>query len=294
MKRKWHKGQYGVESLDVESEFVPRQYRSKVVGLRQFGVPYVPVVGMSSFQKYEEPSSWHVHAGCVEFILCTAGTCVYESGESRFRLKPGMMFVSREDEGHRQLDCPKGFSMMFLHFQCTSGRHIRWFDERFRAIPRLFACSRSVAVRFTNIFTLAESRRQGDDLQIRLLVEVQSLLLAILDSAVTNVKRAVPDFVDVVARRMKECPMHNYSLDELAVEGGMSKTTFITLFKASLGNSPHSYLLGCRVEAAKRLLRKGVAVKDVAERLGFSSARVLSRTFKNFEGVPPAEWLARR
>ena len=293
MKRKWHKGRYGVESLDAASEFVPRKYKSRIIDLRRLGVPYVPVIGQASFRVQEEPSPWHVHRGCVEFVLCTAGTCVYESAGRRYRLKPGMMFVSRAEDEHRQLDCPKGFSRMHLHFQPSAGASVKWFEEEFKALPRLFACSPSVASRFGAIFAHAESQRSAVERKVRLQVETQALFLAILDSAAVQAKRTVSGFVDVVARRMRGNPSGSYPLDELASEGGLSKASFISQFKAALGNSPHSYLLFCRVEASKRLLKKRVPFKDVADMLGFSSPRVFSRTFKNFEGLTPSDWLKR-
>ncbi len=253
----------------------------------------MPVIGQVSFRVHEEPAPWHVHQGCIEFVLCTAGTCVYESAGRRYRLKPGMMFVSRADDEHRQLDCPKGFSMTYLHFRPSAGASVKWFEEEFKALPRLFACSPSVASRFGAIFAHAESQRSAVERKVRLQVETQALFLAILDSAAVRMKKPVSGFVDVVTQRMRADPSKSYPLDELAAAGGLSKASFISQFKAALGNSPHSFLLLCRVEASKGLLKKRVPVKDVSEMLGFSSPRVFLRTFKNFEGLTPSDWLKR-
>lgn len=73
MKRKWYKGQFGIETLTPTSEFLPRQYRTRLIDLRKFGVPTVPVIGQTSYRHIDNPSCWHVHEGCVELIYCTAG-----------------------------------------------------------------------------------------------------------------------------------------------------------------------------------------------------------------------------
>ena len=83
MKRKWHKDLFGIETLAPSSEFLPRKYKVRVVDLRKFGVPTVPVVGQTSYRRLDEPSGWHVHEGCIELIYCSAGACEYESRGNR-------------------------------------------------------------------------------------------------------------------------------------------------------------------------------------------------------------------
>ena len=43
---------------------------------------------------------------------------------------------------------------------------------------------------------------------------------------------------------------------------------------------------------SKRLLEGGTSVNAVADMLGFHSMRHFSRTFRNFIGISPREWLA--
>ena len=290
MKRKWHKGRYGVVELASSSEFAPRKYKVKAFDLRQFGVPSVPVVGQTSRRQLDSPSPWHVHRDCVEFVYCAAGGCEYESRGETFRLMPGMMFVSRADEEHRQINCPKGYATFYLHFRPTASRQSRWFAAEFAKMPRLFRCRSSVPVRFGRIMTLAESERPKTERCIRLQAEVQSLLLEILDSKGGSAGKTVPDVFEKTAERMRLHPERDYALDDLVSEAKVSRASYIAMFKAVNGFTPHAYLLSCRVEAAKNLLGKGLSVKEVAERLSFPTPQLFSRTFRHFAGRAPAKW----
>ena len=293
MKRKWHKDQFGIETLAPSSEFLPRKYKVRVVDLRKFGVQTVPVVGQTSYRRLDEPSGWHVHEGCIELIYCSAGTCEYESRGNRYRLGAGMMFVSRPDEEHRQLDCPKGYANLYLHFKPSANSVSRWFENALTKLPRLFLCGRTIPMRFGRIFSLAEGRKPERELQIRLQTEIHALLLDVIDSSGRSLKKFNSKNLDAIAQRMRQNPEKDYPLEALIAESGMSKASFMVLFKESYGYSPHAYLLFRRVEAAKVLLKKGVPEKEVAERLGFASTQNLSRAFVNYVGVRPGRWVAR-
>ena len=293
MKRKWYKGQYGIEALTPASEVLPRKYKVKNYDLRKFGVPMVPVIGQTSYRRVmDEPARWHVHEGCIEFVYCAAGACEYESRGGRYQLKSGMMFVSQADEEHRQINCPKGYANHYLLFRPAANSMARWFASELAKLPRLFICGRSIPLHFGRIFSLTEGSRPGLDLRIRLQTEVQALLLDIIDSSTRLVKKADPSTLDAIEAKIRQHPERDYPLEKLVAESGMSKASFMSSFRTAYGYSPHSYLLYCRVESAKVLLRKGLAEKEVADRLGFATSQNLARAFSNYVGVSPRRWLA--
>jgi AraC family transcriptional regulator len=78
------------------------------------------------------------------------------------------------------------------------------------------------------------------------------------------------------------------SLTELAEATGVSASHFEVLFKRSTGVSPYQYLLRCRVERAKLLLRtENLSLVDVAARTGFCDQGHMSRHFKKIVGITP-------
>ncbi|MDJ0597045.1 MAG: helix-turn-helix transcriptional regulator, partial [Pleurocapsa sp. MO_226.B13] len=78
---------------------------------------------------------------------------------------------------------------------------------------------------------------------------------------------------------------------ELAALVQISPSYFSILFKQATGITPHQYVIQCRIERAKELLRQSdLAIADVALRLGFSHQSHLSRHFKRLVGVTPKQF----
>jgi AraC family transcriptional regulator len=91
-----------------------------------------------------------------------------------------------------------------------------------------------------------------------------------------------------VTSYVEEHLSRNISLSCLAQVAHMSKYHFSRSFKQSTGISPHQYVLRCRIERAKHLLRKSsVSILEVALECGFAHPGHLSRHFKQIVGVTP-------
>lgn len=81
------------------------------------------------------------------------------------------------------------------------------------------------------------------------------------------------------------------SLVELAAAAGLSRMHFAAQFRAATGCSPHTYLLGRRVETAKALLTDGdTALAEVALQVGFLAQSHFTTVFKRFTGETPGRW----
>jgi AraC family transcriptional regulator len=79
------------------------------------------------------------------------------------------------------------------------------------------------------------------------------------------------------------------SLEAMGTEVGISPLYLPRAFKAAVGQSPHQYVLGRRIERAKELLRNTDSpIVDVALSTGFSSQSHLSNWFLRIVGVSPA------
>jgi AraC family transcriptional regulator len=79
------------------------------------------------------------------------------------------------------------------------------------------------------------------------------------------------------------------SLDHLAGVAHVSPYHFARLFKNSTGLPPHQYVIACRVERAKELLRgrRRPQLAEVATEVGFSDQSHFTRHFKRLVGVTP-------
>ena len=108
--------------------------------------------------------------------------------------------------------------------------------------------------------------------------------------AETDIARAVRRAETLLADRLDNPP----AIPALARELGVAYSYFRREFRRRTGLSPHAYLLRLRLEKARRLLGNGTApLKDIAEKLGFSSPYHLSAAFKQAFGIAPAHWRRR-
>lgn len=82
----------------------------------------------------------------------------------------------------------------------------------------------------------------------------------------------------------------NPSLMTMAELAQMSPYYFSRLFKQSTGFTPHQYLLKCRIDQAKRLLKTtNRSIADIAGQVGFVDQSHLNRHFKRYFGVSPSQ-----
>jgi AraC-like DNA-binding protein len=86
-------------------------------------------------------------------------------------------------------------------------------------------------------------------------------------------------------------PAHDWTLEELAGEAGMSRSVLAERFAQLVGHPPMQYLARWRVQLAARLLADGgKKVAAVGQQVGYASEAAFSRTFKRIAGVSPAAW----
>ncbi len=80
------------------------------------------------------------------------------------------------------------------------------------------------------------------------------------------------------------------SLGNLADVADMSRFHFARLFRASMGVTPHRYLIECRFQAAKSLLQLDTRrMSEIALETGFSNAGQFARVFRRYVGTT-SEW----
>ena len=100
-----------------------------------------------------------------------------------------------------------------------------------------------------------------------------------------RVHRAVSALPPHVLKRVLERIEHTFqseiSLASLAEEAGYSRGHFLKMFRASVGITPHQYVLQRRVEHARSLLKRpDASIVDVAAHCGFSSQAHLTQVFR--------------
>ncbi|HEX3922633.1 MAG TPA: AraC family transcriptional regulator [Streptosporangiaceae bacterium] len=80
------------------------------------------------------------------------------------------------------------------------------------------------------------------------------------------------------------------SLSEAAALIGRSVPHLVRSFTREFGVSPHAYVIGRRIGAARRLLLQGAAPAEVAAAVGFYDQAHLTRHFRRHTSVTPARF----
>lgn len=83
----------------------------------------------------------------------------------------------------------------------------------------------------------------------------------------------------------------NITLEAMAAQAGISTYHFARLFKQTIGESPHQFLMQYRVEQArKQLADASRLIADIAIACGFSDQAHFTRVFKQSTGKTPRQY----
>lgn len=91
-------------------------------------------------------------------------------------------------------------------------------------------------------------------------------------------------------RRIHADPGHSMTVETLARDAAMSRSTFFDRFRKEVGVAPMEYANGWRMALAKELLRDDVALAEIAQRVGYGSASAFSVAFSRHVGMPPGAY----
>jgi AraC family transcriptional regulator len=80
------------------------------------------------------------------------------------------------------------------------------------------------------------------------------------------------------------------TIDRLASVACLSQFHFVRAFKAAVGQSPHRYISGKRLERAKALLRGDQSLVDIALAVNFSCQANFTRAFRQVTGQTPGQY----
>jgi AraC-like DNA-binding protein len=129
-----------------------------------------------------------------------------------------------------------------------------------------------------------------------LLVEVLRLHLANAPASGQGWFAAVRDpMLAPAMMAVHGAPERKWTVDDLAAEAAVSRSSLHDRFREVLGLSPMRYVNEWRMRVAQELLRTTeVTVAVIARRVGYDSEEAFSRAFKRAHGQSPSLWRAGR
>lgn len=101
------------------------------------------------------------------------------------------------------------------------------------------------------------------------------------------------EFLDKITTLIDEnISDQEFSIDKLASEMYMGRTTFYNKFKSLTGMSPNDFINSHKLKQAAVLLRQDlpISIAEIADNLGFNSPNYFCRKFKEQFGVAPSQY----
>ena len=248
-----------------------------------------------------------VHASTGDIIVFPHGDAHTLSSAPGMRGTPDLTLYRRPGVGQLPFSVTMGSSRADpAHIVCGYlGCDATPFNPLLAALPRVLHVggqSNGAISTFVQ-FAMAEAnqRRPGSEavlghLSELMFVDVVRRYLETLPSDRTGWLAALRDpFVGRAVTALHRSPAHQWSLESLAREVGLSRSALAERFTQLAGQPPMQYLANWRMQlAANQLLAGTDNVATIAERVGYESEAAFSRAFKKAVGMPPSEWRRRR
>lgn len=108
----------------------------------------------------------------------------------------------------------------------------------------------------------------------------EGFLMALKDNRISNSLKS-----------MHQSPEKDWTLNQLAVTAGMSRSLYCREFKRLVGETPLSYLTDWRILKSKEILLESKEnISEIASRVGYQSEAAFNRLFKSKVGETPASY----
>ncbi|QRF56231.1 AraC family transcriptional regulator [Variovorax paradoxus] len=144
----------------------------------------------------------------------------------------------------------------------------------------------------------SSEERSGREFVLTRLVEVllvEALRSSSGEDAPPGLLRGLADArLALAMRQLHADPARPWTVTQLAQKAALSRSAFFDRFTRAVGLPPMEYLLAWRMALAKNLLGdRELAIAEVAERVGYSSASTFSTAFSRHVGLPPGRFARR-
>ncbi len=258
----------------------PKKADFSICKVRFFEQNYWEEGSGSSFLKKRRPVDGFLYLAscdaCLFFpdgreLSAKSGNCIYLPKKSRYRL---VFSNIRKNPSAYLINC---------HFFFEEKEHVLSKE------PVVLPTEKDREI--GNVFRLLAGRRVSD-------AYLKSSIWALIDlwsdheRKEETLQRKLPSFLQTALSYIEEHEEEEISASHLSEICLVSPSYFRKEFHRCFGMSPMEYLIGRRMDVAKRYLEMGdLNVSEVSSILGFSSPAYFSRIFKEKSGISPKDYM---
>lgn len=254
-------------------------------------------------------NTMNLHSHTFFELLCCRTDCgaEYLMGTERFRLRRGDIIFVPPGVSHRPI-LPERMEAPYV-------RDVLWFSPEFVAlIERLFprelpsiplrhGLLRTAGTQWETLPELlhsgvveAEQKRDAWETALMgtVILFLSQMKRAILEDGSTAMAAEKPELLDRAMAWLEAHQSHRFTLEDMARQLYVSKSTLSQTFHLRLGVSVHRYLTQRRLISAKSLILEGIPLEEVGTRMGFSDYSSFYRAFRQEYGISPRQFRKRQ
>lgn len=267
------------------------------------------VTRIANIHYFEFGGNYHTQMGSHDFpelIYVDSGAIDVVSKGFTGRISEGQLVIHEANEAH-SLTCPPGTlpNVIIIGFECNSPLFHHLTKKPHTISPFLQKQLAEIIKEGRNVFmppydmpNVKDMKKRenfdfGADQMIKILLE--SFLIRLYRTSEVNASEStdssdIPPFVGEIKRYIDENITEKITLSELCLLFGTNKTTLCSSFKKHIGTTIIDYVNKGKIKYAKRKLREGKSVTEIAVELNLSSINYLTRMFEKYERLTPSEY----
>lgn len=273
-----------------------------VVNPEDIGVDGIPVLGVNKARNMSAGAELHRHTA-MEITVCEHGAVKFDADGRAWTLLPGTVFVTQPGSVHRLRSNVRGSILRWIFVTLPKkdgtflglsrddsailAKRLKGLDEWLYRLPATdlhLICD-----------LLDDYERPAAASEMRLVrfrADALKFLLAVIDSSPVQSDVPTASRIYSIIMQMRREPEKEYPVEKLIAETQMSETSLASAFKRDTGQTPHEFLVTCRIRKAMDILSKdpSARITDLATNLGFASSQHFAARFRRETGKTPSEW----
>ncbi|GDY11840.1 hypothetical protein LBMAG53_07180 [Planctomycetota bacterium] len=249
-----------------------------------------PQVDFAALWEQHDPV-WYVYrVPSHQFLLVESGLLRAKGMNGEVRAGPGeMLCLRRLPRNEYGYDGPVRYWECHLSFTPVPHEAAPLLIEGSPLPDRIVLGDHAGSARSAIETLCLELDRAGDLARLRIVQAAHGLLAAAVAALARKPLAVVPDRWQHLRQRLEANLSEPLSLEELAASDGVGADHLGRAFRRRFGISPMAYRNRARLSWAASLISEGLAVKEVAHRLGFADASTFARAFRHQFGLAPNE-----
>ncbi len=260
------------------------------------------LLGHAKFHRTFDSLHAHSHQG-MEFIAVLKGTQQYLVEDQLYTLHGGDVFMTFPNENHGNGNLPQEVAeIVWFQLDCSDSHNFLGLTSPYSDYLFQQIVNYQKRITHTSQKDLNKLRKAFQLLSCDNLLNHLRGYHLFLDFVIHNLCQEEDTWKDidsidqshVISAAVDYIHAHlteNLSIENIAEYCGLSSSKINACFKEQIGLTPHVYILNCKIEVAKKLLKNpDNTVTDVAFHLNFSSSEYFSSVFKKYTGCTPTEY----